>query len=225
MGGYAVIDVAEVDGRELTERLGCEHTEVAVHRLAAGERTELPGELERLLVTTAGTCRLESDGSVDGQHLVRLPPGETASVRGDPSGTLLVVSVSADATGDARRVDLADRPFEEPGSSAVRTARLTVPLGCRGMKVNARRLEPGQRVPYHTEGTQEELFVPLDGPASMRIEDIEYETPVGTIVRVAPEVPRSAINPGERAATWVMVGAPPTGDPDGWDPGSEILED
>lgn len=92
------------------------------------------------------------------------------------------------------------------------------------MKVNARLLEPGDVVPYHTEGDQEELFVPVSGPAAMRIADTTYETPPGTVTRVAPTVPRSALNNGDSDALWVMVGAPPTGGPDEWDPGAEILD-
>lgn len=58
----------------------------------------------------------------------------------------------------------------------------------------------------------------------MRIADTTDETPPGTVVRVAPTVPRSALNNGETDAVWVMFGAPPTGGPDEWDPGAEILE-
>ena len=46
----------------------------------------------------------------------------------------------------------------------------------------------------------------------------------GSVARVAPEIPRSVINGTGTRRTWLMVGAPPTGDPDGWDPGAETLD-
>lgn len=114
--------------------------------------------------------------------------------------------------------------FELPTTSDVPIARLTAELGCQGMKVNYRRLSPGLAVPYHTEGSQEELFVPLDGPGTLRVADENYVLPAGSVARVAPETPRAAANEGDDDRTWFMVGAPPTGAPDEWDPGAEILE-
>ncbi|MFB6353219.1 MAG: cupin domain-containing protein [Halobacteriales archaeon] len=121
-------------------------------------------------------------------------------------------------------VDLDDAAFVVPETSDVATAFPTDPLGCAGMKANARRLAPGQAVPAHTEGDQEELFVPVRGPASIRIAGERFDTPPGTVARVAPEVPRSAVNPAGTDAVWVMVGAPPTGGPRDWDPGAEVVE-
>lgn len=92
------------------------------------------------------------------------------------------------------------------------------------MKANVRRLDPGQAVPYHTEGSQEELFVPLDGAGRLLVAGETHEVEPGSVGRVAPDVPRSAVNSGSLAVHWLMVGAPPTGGPDEWDPGAEILE-
>lgn len=114
---------------------------------------------------------------------------------------------------------------EVPGDGeSVGHRSFTDELGCSDTKVDARLLGPGEYVPYHTEGEQEELFVPVRGPAAMRVDDGSFETPVGTITRVAPPVPRSAVNDGDHEACWVMIGAPPTGGPSEWDPGAEILE-
>lgn len=121
-------------------------------------------------------------------------------------------------------VDSTDVAFAPPSTSDVDIARLTARLGCTGMKVNLRRLDPGQAVPYHTEGTQEELFVPLDGPGTILIDGERHHVPTGSVTRVSPETPRSVLNSGNDRRTWLMIGAPPTGPSDGWDPGAEILE-
>ena len=121
-------------------------------------------------------------------------------------------------------VDPATVAFAPPATSDVPIARLTATLGCAGMKVNVRRLAPGQIVPYHVEGSQEELFVPLDGPGTVRIDDEIHHVPAGGVARVAPPVPRSVTNESAESRRWFMVGAPPTGGPDEWDPGAEILE-
>jgi hypothetical protein len=103
-------------------------------------------------------------------------------------------------------------------------APLTDTLGCTGLKANARVLGPDQAVPYHTEGSQEELFVPIAGPGAVRVAGETVPATPGTVVRVAPATPRSALTDGDARSRWVMFGAPPTGGPEEWDPGAVILE-
>ena len=90
------------------------------------------------------------------------------------------------------------------------------------MKVNVRRLDQGEAVPYHTEGSQEEIYVPLDGPGKLRVGGTTLPVKRGTVCRFAPEIPRSAVNPTSQRVRWLMVGAPPTGDADEWDPGAKV---
>lgn len=85
-------------------------------------------------------------------------------------------------------------------------------------------LGPDQAVPYHTEGSQEELFVPIAGPGAVRVAGETVTATPGTVVRVAPATPRSALTDGDARSRWVMFGAPPTGGPEEWDPGAVILE-
>lgn len=92
------------------------------------------------------------------------------------------------------------------------------------MKVNARRLKPGDVVPYHAEGTQEELSVPLDGAGTIHVDGQSRPAPTSSGTRVAPTLPRGTVNPGERDQVWLMVGSPPSGSADEWDPGAEIHE-
>jgi quercetin dioxygenase-like cupin family protein len=236
-----------------TSPLGCTATAVESYHLAPGAEVTLPCEPEQVCVpilpaadtedgtasTTAWAVHLGSE-SLPRTGVGRVPAGvettlgvsSNTSTRAERASetatgvTVLLIAAPADSGSASTPVvaDVADSSFTEPDTSDIETARLTATLGCRGVKLNARRLRPGQRVPYHTEGDQEELFVPVRGPATMEIDGERIETPVGTVTRVAPPVPRSAVNGGERDATWVMIGAPPTGGPDEWDPGAEILE-
>lgn len=235
--GYAIVSLADadwsstsngVDQSPLTAALGATETTVDAYRLDDGETIDLPDEPEQLLVplgTTASLVVLERI-RIPPSGLARVPAGVEVSVHSEAPATVLVVGAPANPAPDTAptTLDLDATSFTVPTTSDIATAFLTGPLGCTGMKVNARRLGPGQAVPYHTEGDQEELFVPVRGPGTMRIADERYPTPVGTIARIAPDVPRSAMNDGEDGARWVMVGAPPTGGPTDWDPGADILE-
>lgn len=235
--GYAVVTLdgaawtggpGGVEHAPLASALGANELAVDAYRLAAGGTFRPSAALETLLVPLEVVAPLEvSTGPTVPPHgLGRLPAGVGATVRSQAAATVLAVGAPAGpAAGDeSTAVDIDSCEFAVPATSDVATAFLTTPLGCAGMKVNVRRLEPGQAVPYHTEGDQEELFVPISGPAAMRIADRRHRTPVGTVVRVAPDVPRSAVNDGDAGALWVMVGAPPTGGPTDWDPGAAVVD-
>ena len=195
-------------------------------RLAAGGTVTLAEALEQLVVPLEGAIDLEGAGAVGRPGLARVPAGVAGRLRARADATALVIGAPAPAEPGAATValDLDAVDYVVPETSDVAIAFLTGPLGCAGTKANARRLEPGQAVPYHTEGDQEELFVPVEGPAAIRVADATHRLEVGAVARVAPAVPRSALNDGDRPARWVMVGAPPTGGPTGWDPGAETLE-
>lgn len=227
--GYAIVspvDPPRDRHRSLTCRLGCSHTRVDVYRTGAGGTVDLPARPEQLCVPGTGDATVDGERPESRSPLVLVPAGTSANVGGGTATTWLVVSAPVDAAsgGPPVTVGVEDLAFEEPATSDVETARLTGRLGCRGMKANVRRLEPGQAVPYHTEGTQEELFVPLDGAGLLRVDGETHPVEPGSVSRVAPDVPRSAVNQGGRTVLWLMVGAPPTGDQDEWDPGVETLE-
>lgn len=233
---YAVVSLDEAtwsttpDGvrhAPLTAALGATETAVDAYRVQAAGTFRPPVALENLLVPLDASEPLAVTGStgVPARGLGRVPAGVEATVQCE-AATVLVVSAPAEATpGEAPTAeDLEGCEYAVPSTSDVATAFLTGPLGCAGMKANARLLEPGQTVPYHTEGDQEELFVPLRGPATMRIDGDTHRLSSGTVARVAPPTPRSAVNDGDADALWVMVGAPPTGGPTGWDPGAEVVD-
>lgn len=230
----AAVDIVEAadDGestghRSFTDELGCFATTVDGYRVPQGAAVSLPAPPEQAcLPIDADRSVSLGDLELPPLGVARVPAGVERTLRPVTATKLLVVGAAAEreAGAEPTAVALEDCEFTTPSTSAIATARLTDRLGYAGMKLNARVLDPGQRVPYHTEGTQEELFVPLCGPATMRIDDDTYETPVGTVTRVAPPVPRAALNDGDAEALWVMIGAPPTGGPSEWDPGAEVVE-
>ena len=227
--GYAVVpppDLPVGNHRSLTDRLGCSHTSVEVYRTGPGESVDLPAESEQLCVPLSGDVTVDAEHVESPSPLVHAPAGTVAAIGSGAATAWLVVGAPVDDApgGPTVTVDVGELAFEEPSTSDVATARLTGRLGLRGMKANVRRLEPGQAVPYHTEGTQEELFVPLDGAGVLRVDGGGHPVERGSVSRVAPSVPRAAVNVGDRPVHWLMVGAPPTDAPDEWDPGAEIHE-
>lgn len=232
--GYATVDIDEVfppnDAvstvrRDVTGTLGCTHTRVAILNGTEDTIRTPAAADEHLVLPIDAHLRIDTSGTIPDPGLGFIPAGAASEIHFDVPGTAIIISANVpDPNGSSTVLDLDTRSYEIPETSDVAIAWLTDQLGCREMKVNARRLESGQHVPLHTEGTQEELFVPLTGTGSMRLDATRRETPVGTITRVSPETPRSAHNDGSTSALWVMIGAPPTGDSDWWDPGAEILE-
>jgi uncharacterized cupin superfamily protein len=233
---YAIVSLTETDEPDavaavshgpLTQRLGCPETYVDIYRLDGGAIT-VGSTREQLCVPIdgPGTVSTDSQVSVSPPGVAFVPAGRSCTLASDDSMSWVIVSASPRyrTEGAATVVDASGDAFESPATSDVLTARLTSELGCTAMKVNLRKLQPGQAVPYHTEGRQQELFVPVDGPGEMRIAGDVYDVAPGTVSRVAPATPRSAVNVGEEDLTWVMVGAPPTGGPDDWDPGATVLE-
>lgn len=217
----------------ITRLLGCTDTTVDVYRLPAGESVSptdyVPPSTDResLLVSLDAPVEVttvETD-SVPKRALARLPAGANWTLGASAETTCIVVGAPADASPNATPtvLTLDDLEFAVPPTSDVSIARLTDRLGCEGTKTNVRLLRPGQAVPYHTEGSQEELFVPLDGPGTVRVAGGSHRVARGDVVRVAPPVPRGAVNGSDEDRRWLMVGAPPTGDADEWDPGAEIL--
>jgi quercetin dioxygenase-like cupin family protein len=235
--GYAVASLARVDWTEtgpgirhvpLTGRLGCTDTDAAYYRLEADRRVTLTDDREALVVPFDAPLRLlsERESTVPRRGVARIPARMECAVRSDADTALLVVRAPVASPSETAPVvvDTETLAFTEPTTSDVLIARLTEPLGCLGVKANVRLLRPGDAVPYHTEGSQEELFVPLDGPGRLRVAGRTHDLAPGDVARVAPAVPRGAVNGTDGDVRWLMVGAPPTGGAEEWDPGAEIVE-
>jgi quercetin dioxygenase-like cupin family protein len=70
------------------------------------------------------------------------------------------------------------------------------------------RLHPGQASTKHRHFDQHELYVLIEGPGRMRVEEELITLEPLSAVLVEPEHPRQLFNDGDRDALWLIVGAP-----------------
>jgi uncharacterized cupin superfamily protein len=101
--------------------------------------------------------------------------------------------------------------FGPPGGGNLdrRIARLSDAM--TNMRASIWRYPPGISGRRHAEGVQEELFVVLDGEATLVLGDPAepVELPVGSMAVVQPGTAVQVTNRGEGEATVLIVGAPP----------------
>lgn len=216
----------------LTERLGCKDTTVEAYHINPNEDISLPTSPEILGIPLDVSSQVTVDAtySVSQYGIMYVPAGMTSKVTNDAENTWLVVTTETNSTPEVvpKVITADDVEFveaeSENKSSAPKISRLTARLNSQGMKVNFWRLEPGENISYHQEGTQEELYIPLDGSGTMRIDGSEYRLEPGSVARISPEISRSPVNDDDETRLWLMIGAPPTGGPYEWDPGAKIVE-
>lgn len=213
--------------RSLSRALGAEQLTVVALTFTDGRMVDLLPGPERVVVQIIGTDSVALDGryTLTAGSIARLAPDRPFTIGGGDA-VVLVVSAATDVadTTEPTILDLDTVEYVTPSTSDVVTTHLTKSLGCTGMTVNARILEPDQSVPTHVEGTQEELFVPFSESATITIGDERISTPRCTAVRAGPDTPRSARNGGTTEARWLVFGAPSTGGPTEWGSGASVVE-
>jgi quercetin dioxygenase-like cupin family protein len=81
----------------------------------------------------------------------------------------------------------------------------------QNMRANIWRMPPGARGRRHRELVQEELFVAVDGTATLILGDEKQavELPEGSVAVVQPGTALQIANEGDAEATVLIVGAPP----------------
>ena len=70
------------------------------------------------------------------------------------------------------------------------------------------RLHPGEASTKHRHFEMHELYVLIEGPGRMRVDDELITLEPHAAVLVEPEHTRQLFNDGERDALWLVVGAP-----------------
>src|SRR3954463_9785048 len=71
-------------------------------------------------------------------------------------------------------------------------------LGLQAFGINMVDIEPGERIPEHdeTRRDQEEVFLALDGDATLVIDGEEHDLREGSFARLDPDRTRTVVNKG-----------------------------
>jgi quercetin dioxygenase-like cupin family protein len=98
--------------------------------------------------------------------------------------------------------------MEGSGGATWRLARKT--LEAQSFGFNVVDIAPGGQIPEHdhTGDNQEEVFIILDGQATVVCDGEEQDAPAGTYVRFAPEVSRTIRNHSDGPIRALLIGVP-----------------
>jgi quercetin dioxygenase-like cupin family protein len=101
--------------------------------------------------------------------------------------------------------------FEEMEGSGNATWRLArKALGAESFGFNVVDIAPGGQIPEHNHSgdNQEEVFIILEGQATVVCDEDENDAPAGTFVRYAPEVTRTIRNNSDANVRALLIGVP-----------------
>jgi quercetin dioxygenase-like cupin family protein len=104
------------------------------------------------------------------------------------------------------------------GDATWRLARKA--LGESAFGFNLVEIAPGGQIPEHDEAQsgQHELYVVLEGEATLRISGEEHAAPAGTFASIAPPLSRTILNRSDAPVTALLIGVDPSGgyEPPAW---------
>lgn len=102
--------------------------------------------------------------------------------------------------------------MEGSGDSTWRLARKA--LGTSSFGFNLVEISPGGQIPEHNEGEsgQHELYVILEGEATLRIGGEDHPAPAGTFASIEPPVSRTILNRSDGPVTALLIGVHPAGE-------------
>jgi uncharacterized cupin superfamily protein len=101
--------------------------------------------------------------------------------------------------------------MEGSGASTWMLARKA--LGTSSFGFNLVEIAPGGQIPEHDEAGsgQDELYVILEGEATLRIDGEEHPAPAGTFASIEPPASRTILNRSEAAVIAMLIGVDPRG--------------
>jgi len=104
-----------------------------------------------------------------------------------------------------------ERQFRPPQRGDQRRSLAPLSGALQEMRANIWRLPPGSRNARHLERVQEEMFVVLEGTATLLVGDPPecVELPSGSVAVVEKETALQLLNEGEAESVVLIVGAPP----------------
>jgi quercetin dioxygenase-like cupin family protein len=98
--------------------------------------------------------------------------------------------------------------MEGSGNATWRLARKT--LGAEAFGFNVVDIAPGGEIPEHdhTGDNQEEIYIILDGQATLVNDGDQQDAPAGTYARYAPDVKRTIRNNSDAPIRALLIGVP-----------------
>ncbi len=101
--------------------------------------------------------------------------------------------------------------MEGSGEATWKLARKA--LGTSAFGFNLVEIAPGGEIPEHDEAQsgQVELYIVLEGEATMRLEGEDHPAPAGTFVSIEPPASRTILNRSGAPVTALLIGVHPEG--------------
>lgn len=98
--------------------------------------------------------------------------------------------------------------MEGSGNATWHLARKT--LGAEAFGFNVVDIAPGGQIPEHDHSgdNQEEVYIVLEGQATLVTDGQEQQAPAGTYARYAPEVKRTIRNESDGNVRALLIGVP-----------------
>lgn len=93
-------------------------------------------------------------------------------------------------------------------------------LGESAFGFNLVEIAPGGQIPEHdeTQSGQHELYIVLEGEATLRLDGEDHAAPAGTFASIEPPASRTILNRSDAPVTALLIGVQPEGgyEPMGW---------
>ena len=85
--------------------------------------------------------------------------------------------------------------------------------GTTAFGYNLVEIAPGGQIPEHdeAESRQVELYLILEGEATMRLDGEDHPAPAGTFASIEPSASRTILNRSEAPVTAMLIGVDPAG--------------
>lgn len=101
--------------------------------------------------------------------------------------------------------------MEGSGECTWRLARKA--LGTSAFGYNLVEIGPGGQMPEHDESGsgQVELYIVLEGEATMRLDGEDHPAPAGTFASIEPAASRAILNRSDAPVTALLIGVDPGG--------------
>lgn len=101
--------------------------------------------------------------------------------------------------------------MEGSGDSTWMLARKA--LGTSAFGFNMVEIAPGGQIPEHDEAqsSQHELYIVLEGEATLRLEGEDHAAPAGTFASIEPPASRTILNRSDAPVTALLIGVQPEG--------------